>query len=90
MRFNRLKVAFENQSEYGTNSKLNFLAPNHLLDLNRNIVEIQKIVQDNDDEFISCVELFKSGVIYLTSNFEGTIPHIDKLIENLEYYKNDK
>jgi len=90
MRFSGIKVAFEKQSEYGTNSKLNFLTPNHLLDLNRNIVEIQKIVQDNDDEFISSVELFKSGVIHLTSNFEETIPHIDKLIDNLEYYKNDK
>lgn len=90
MRFSSIKVAFEKQGEYATNSKLNFLAPNHLLDLNRNIVELQKIAQDNDDEFISCVELFKSGVIHLTSNFEGTIPHIDKLIENLEYYKNDK
>lgn len=81
MRFNAIKVAFERQGEYGLDAKLNFIAPNHLLDLSESIIEVQRITQNNDSEFISYVELFKSGVIHLTSNFEITIPDIDRLIK---------
>lgn len=88
LRFSSIKIAFDKQVKYGTNSKLNFLAPNHLLDLNRDVNELQIIVQDNDDEFISCIELFKSGVIDLTTNFENTIPIINNLIKNLATYRN--
>ena len=88
--FGRIKSAFIKQSEYALNGKLNFLAPNHLLALNESTLEIQQIVTEKDEEFIVFLELFKSGVIRLTSNFESTIPSIDKLVENLEHYKNDK
>ena len=88
MRFSPIKVAFEKQVEYATDAKSNFLAPNHLLDLDEDLIEIQKIVQDNDEEFISHIELFKSGVLRLSFNFEMTIRQIDMLVENLETYKN--
>ncbi len=90
LRFGRIKSAFVKQSEYALNGKLNFLAANHLLELNESTSEIQQIVTEKDEEFIILLELFKSGVIRLTSNFKMTIPSIDKLVENLEHYKNNK
>ncbi|RMB56326.1 hypothetical protein EAX61_14670 [Dokdonia sinensis] len=90
MQFGSIKSAFVKQSEYALNGKLNFLAPNHLLNLNEGTSSIQKIVSNRDEDFIVLLELFKSGVVRLTSKFEKTIPSIDRLIENLEFYKNDK
>ena len=90
LKFGRIKSAFVKQSEYALNGKLNFLAANHLLELNESTSEIQQIVTEKDEEFIILLELFKSGVIRLTSNFKMTIPSIDKLVENLEHYKNNK
>ncbi|WP_223115320.1 DUF6090 family protein [Hanstruepera ponticola] len=90
IQFGLIKSAFAKQSEYALNGKLNFLAPNHLLNLNESTLNLQRIVAENDEDFIVFLELFKSGVIRLTSKFETTIPSIDRLIENLEFYKNDK
>lgn len=90
LRLGLIKSAFTKQSEYALNTKLTFLVPNRLLILNKSITEIQQIVSKNDKEFITQVELFKSGVIRLTSNFKSTIPLIDRLIENLEHYKKMK
>jgi hypothetical protein len=90
MQFGSIKSAFVKQSEYALNGKLKFLAPNRLLNLNESTLEIQRIVAEDDEDFIILLELFKSGVIRLTSKFETTIPSIEKLIENLEYYKNNK
>ncbi|MEZ5056310.1 MAG: DUF6090 family protein [Saprospiraceae bacterium] len=89
-RFGVIKSSFLKQSEYALDCKLKFLAPNHLLILNGSILEIQQIVNENDEDFVSFLELFESGVIRLTSKFESTIPSNEKLIENLEYYKNNK
>ena len=50
---------------------------------------LQTIVSENDEEFISYVQLFKSGVIRLTSKFQTIIPSIDKLIENLEEFQSN-
>ncbi len=88
--FGSIKAAFVKQSEYALNTKLTFLAPNRLLSLNKNTAEIQRIVSEKDEEFITQIELFKSGVIRLTSKFKRTVPLIDKLIENLELYKKEK
>lgn len=90
MQFGAIKSAFVKQSEYALNGKLNFLAPNHLLNLNKSTSKIQRIVTENDEDFIILLELFKSGVLRLTTKFETTIPSIERLIENLEFYKNDK
>ncbi|SFN69860.1 hypothetical protein SAMN04487989_102501 [Bizionia echini] len=90
MRFGVIKSAFVKQSEYALNGKLNFLAPNRLLNLNESTLKIQRIVAEDDENFIILLELFKSGVIRLTSKFETTIPSIEELIENLEFYKNNK
>ena len=90
IQFGLIKSSFAKQSEYALNGKLNFLAPNHLLNLNESTLNLQRIVAENDEDFIVLLELFKSGVIRLTSKFETTIPSIDRLIENLEFYKNDK
>ncbi|WP_204346702.1 hypothetical protein [Psychroserpens algicola] len=88
--FGRIKSAFVKQSEYALNTKLTFLTTNRLLTLDKSTSEIQQIVSEKDEEFIKQIELFKSGVIRLTSNFKTTIPAIEKLIENLEYYKKNK
>jgi hypothetical protein len=90
IQFGLIKSAFVKQSEYALNGKLNFLAPNHLLNLNESTLKIQQIVAEDDEDFIIFLELFRSGVIRLTSKFETTIPTIEKLIENLEFYKNNK
>jgi len=88
--FGSIKSAFEKQGNYALQAKLNFLAPNHLLNLDTDIKEIQKIVSENDEAFISFIDLFRSGVVRLTSKFEDFVPAIDKLIEDLEYYKVNK
>ena len=88
--FGAIKSSFAKQSEYALNGKLSFLAPNHLLDLNDSTAAIQQRVTENDEDFIVLLELFKSGVIRLTSKFETTVPSIDTLIKNLEFYKNSK
>lgn len=88
--FGSIEASFTKQTEYALESKLKFLAPNHLLNLNRNTTEIQKIVSKNDQDFIIYLELFKSGVIRLTSKFEESIPLVDQLIVNLNEYKSNK
>lgn len=90
MKFGVIKAAFEKQSEYALNGKLNFLAPNRLLNRTESALEIQQIVAEDDENFIAFLELFKSGVIRLASKFETTIPAIDDLIENLKLYKANK
>ena len=87
LEFGFIKSSFIKQGEYALDAKSNFLAPNHLLDFNKDTQALQTIVTNNDDDFISYVQLFKSGVIRLTSKFQMIIPYIDKLIENLEQYK---
>lgn len=88
--FGSIRSSFSKQTEYALEAKLKFLAPNHLLSLNESIAEIQQIVSNNDENFIMYVDLFKSGVIRLTSKFEENILRIDQLIENLEMYKSHK
>ncbi|WP_387960150.1 DUF6090 family protein [Geojedonia litorea] len=85
--FGSIKSAFAKQTEYALNAKLSFLAPKRLLLFDKSTLELLPIVSENDEEFITKIELFKSGVIRLTSKFKTTIPAIDKLIENLELYK---
>jgi hypothetical protein len=88
--FGLIRSSFAKQTEYAMEAKLKFLAPNRLLNLNQNTLHLQKIVSNNDEDFIVYVELFKSGVIRLTSRFRRTIPRIDQLVENLEAYKSSK
>jgi hypothetical protein len=88
--FGLIRSSFAKQTEYALESKLKFLAPNHLLNTNENTTHLHKIVSTNDEAFIVYVELFKSGVIRLTSRFRTTIPRIDVLIANLETYKLSK
>ena len=66
------------------------MAPNRLLILTKSTKEIQQMVSENDEEFITQIELFKSGVIRLTSNFKNTIPLVEELIKNLKIYKKEK
>jgi len=88
--FGQIKTLFAKQTEYATHCKITFLAPNHLLTLHKSATDIQQVVSEKDEEFISLLELLRSGVLGLTTNFEKTIPIIDKLVENLEFYKTSK
>ncbi|TVZ60155.1 hypothetical protein NA63_2705 [Flavobacteriaceae bacterium MAR_2010_105] len=88
--FGRIKSLFTKQTEYATQGKLNFLAPNHLLQLDKSPAEIQQIVSQNDDTFIVFLDLFRSGVVRLTTKFKETIPAIDTLMDQLKVYKAQK
>lgn len=88
--FGTIKTSFERQTEYALQSKLNFLGPNRLLSHDKSTYAIQQIVTENATDFILYLELFKSGVVRLTSKFSTTIPSIDKLIQELKLYKKNK
>lgn len=89
-KFGSIKSSFIKQGEYSLHAKLTFLAPHHLLDPELGHEEVLTILKGKEKQFVALIELFKSGVMRLVSKFETTIPAIDQLIENLEFYKENK
>ena len=49
----RIKVLFQKSGEYATYCKLNFLAPNNLLDLDKSSEEIVELLKGKEQDFIS-------------------------------------
>jgi hypothetical protein len=84
----RVKVLFQKSGEYATYCKLNFLAPNNLLDLDKSSEEIVELLKGKEDDFISYLRLFRNGVFRLNERFEQSTTSIEKVINNLESYKN--
>jgi len=84
----RIKTLFQKSGEYATYCKLNFLAPNNLLDLDKSPEEIVKFLNGKEEEFISYLSLFRNGVFRLNERFEESTTSIKKVISNLESYKN--
>ena len=84
----RIKTLFQKSGEYATYCKLNFLAPNNLLDLDKSPEEIVKFLNGKEEEFISYLSLFRNGVFRLNERFEESTTSIIKVISNLESYKN--
>ena len=84
----RIKTLFQKSGEYATYCKLNFFAPNNLLDLDKSPEEIVKFLNGKEEEFISYLSLFRNGVFRLNERFEESTTSIKKVISNLESYKN--
>lgn len=85
--FPRIKVLFQKSGEYATYCKLNFLAPNNLLDLDKSSEEIVELLKGKEQDFISYLSLFMNGVFRLNERFEKSTTSIEKVINNLESYK---
>ena len=83
----RIKVLFQKSGEYATYCKLNFLAPNNLLDLDKSSEEIVELLKGKEQDFISYLSLFRNGVFRLNERFEQSTTSIEKVINNLESYK---
>ena len=83
----RVKVLFQKSGEYATYCKLNFLAPNNLLDLDKSSEEIVELLKGKEQDFISYLSLFRNGVFRLNERFEQSTTSIEKVINNLESYK---
>ena len=83
----RIKVLFQKSGEYATYCKLNFLAPNNLLDLDKSSKEIVELLKGKEQDFISYLSLFMNGVFRLNERFEKSTTSIEKVINNLESYK---
>jgi len=84
-----VKISFEKSTEYATYCKLNFLIPNGLTNTKLNTMKIHSIVSENNKEFISNLEVFRSGVFRLNNSFENASKNIIKLIENLNIYQSE-
>jgi hypothetical protein len=83
----RIKVLFQKSGEYATYCKLNFLAPNNLLDLDKSSEEIVELLKGKEQDFISYLSLFRNGLFRLNERFEKSTTSIEKVINNLESYK---
>jgi hypothetical protein len=83
----RIKKQFEKSSEYATHCKLNFLLPNNLIELDMSAGEISEILSENEQEFISHLELFRSRLFLLNITFKTSAKSIEKLTGNLESYR---
>jgi len=83
----RIKTLFQKSGEYATYCKLNFLAPNNLLDPDKSSEEIVKLLNGKEEEFISYLSLFRNVVFRLNERFEESTTSIKKVINNLESYK---
>jgi hypothetical protein len=80
---------FEKSTDYATHFKHNFQVPKGLMDLNKQNEEIKTLLDDNNLEYISYLELFRSGVFRLNRSFESASFAIDNTIENLNLYKSE-
>lgn len=90
IRLRRVGIALDKTSEYGTFCKLNFLAPNDLIDLNRDTDVILKKVELVKEEYILNSKLFISAANLAKFRLEDSAKEIEELIENLHYYNNNQ
>lgn len=85
-----VEIVLDKATEHATYCKLNFLVPNNLLDLNQSTRDIQDLVADVDEEFISYAKLFMDNCQQLERRLKTSETGITKLIENLESYIESK
>jgi hypothetical protein len=85
--FGSLKAQYAKSVEYATFCKLHYLTPYNLLESEYNSMELTRIVSKNPEEFISYLNLFRTGVITLNASMKSSITAIDRTIKNIEIYK---
>jgi hypothetical protein len=82
-----VKASYEKTIEYATQFKFNFLIPYRLTDTSLNTQEIHSIINKNNEEFISYLEVFRDGIQSLIDRLENGSDGIYKLIDNLSIYQ---
>lgn len=87
IRLRRVGIAFDKASEYGTFCRLNFLAPNDLVDQDRETGEMLKKVEPVKEEYIRYSKLFISAANRVKGRLEASANEIETLIKNLHHYK---
>ena len=85
--FGSLKIQYDKSVEYATFCKIHYLRPYNLLESEYNSLELNGIVSKNPEEFISYLNLFRTGVIRGIASMKSTITAIDRTIKNIEIYK---
>ncbi len=90
IRLKRIGIAFDKLTEYGTFCRLNFLAPNDLMDLDRDTDIILKKLEPVKEEYILNSRLFISGGKRLKDRLEASANEIEDLIGNLRQYNETK
>jgi len=86
IRLKRIGIAFDKSNEYGTFTRLNFLTPNDLLDLDRPIDTILKNVEPVKEQYILNSKLFVVGAKRLRGNVRTCGNEIENLIQSLRQY----
>lgn len=82
-----LKVCFEKHCEYATHCRLNYLAPNGLLDMHQNPLVMSLKISAKPDAFRTHLSLFMSGVYRLIEKNTSSADAIEEQIPALISYR---
>ena len=90
VRLKRVGIAFDKLTEYGTFCRLNFLAPNDLIDLDRDTDELLEKIKPVKEEYILNSKLFISSAERLRTRLESSAKEIEGLIKSLRQYNEQR
>ena len=82
-----VKISYDKINEYATNYKFNFLIPNGLTVTYLDTKKLHSIINKNNVEYISYLEVYRGGIVRLNNRLENASEGINKLIENLNIYQ---